>query len=156
MTEPVVPTAPPSASGPAISGRVPGWAAWTLRLIVTLHAVLIFLQPVLAGLFVTGNVGMLGLHSANAIFITMIAFFQIIASILFWRPGRGAAWPIWASVLMFLVGQIQGGFGYARLLALHFPLGVLLFGFAVAMLVWAWSPGMRVAKSKSRRQSGEV
>ena len=39
--------------------------------------------------------------------------------------------PAW----LLLAEEFQLGFGYARILALHVPLGVAIFGLTVAMLV---------------------
>jgi hypothetical protein len=148
MTEPLAPPAvPPVAPHTEPAGRVPGWAAWLLRVLVLLTAVLVLLQPVSAGLFVTGDVGMLGMHSAGHIFIALVLMLQIVAAILVWRPGRGPSWPIWATVGLFFLVETQAGFGFARMLALHIPLGVLTFGLAVAMLIAAWSPRLRVRRS---------
>lgn len=148
MTEPL---APPAVSPAAVqTGRVPGWAVWLFRILVLLTAVLVFLQPISAGLFVTGDVGMLGLHSAGHIFISLALMLQIVAGILVWRPGRGPSWPIWTTLGLFFLIEIQAGFGFARMLALHIPLGVLTFGLAVAMLIAAWSPRLRVRRSQPR------
>lgn len=121
-------------------GRAPAWTLWPLRLLVFTVTVLLILQPVLAGLFVTGDVGMLRMHSTIAGFVTLGLFLQMIAAILLWRPGRGAAWPIWASLALVVLSEAQQAAGYARAVALHIPLGVLLFGFAVALLIGTWSP----------------
>lgn len=144
MTEPLAPAAaPPATTERRSAGRVPGWAVWSLRVLTLLTAVLVFLQPVWAGLFVTGDVGMLGMHSAGHIFITLVLLLQIVAAVLMWRPGRGPTWPIWTTAGMFLLVGLQAGLGYARMLALHIPVGVLIFGLALVMLVAAWSPRLR-------------
>ncbi|RJL36199.1 hypothetical protein D5H75_01790 [Bailinhaonella thermotolerans] len=122
---------------------VPGWAVWSLRGLVLAVTLLVLAQPVLAGLFVTGDVGMLGLHGAIASFLAALVFFQVVAAILVWRPGRGPAWPIGASVAGFVLVEAQSAAGYARAVALHIPLGVLLFGLSVALLIAVWSPGVR-------------
>ncbi|HEU4540750.1 MAG TPA: hypothetical protein VFR23_06445 [Jiangellaceae bacterium] len=151
MTEPLAPTATPPATGQSRpAGIVPGWAVWLLRVLVLLTAVLVFLQPVWAGLFVTGNVGMLGLHSAGHIFISLMLLLQIVAAVLVWRPGGGPSWPVWTSIGLFLLVGVQAGFGFARVLAVHIPVGVLTFGLTVAMLIAAWSPRLRVRRSEPR------
>ncbi|TDD24054.1 hypothetical protein [Nonomuraea diastatica] len=129
-------------------GRVPGWALWSLRVITLGVAVLVLVQPVLAGLFVTGDVGMLRTHSTMAGFLTVLVFVQFAAAILLWRPGRGPAWPIWAGLVFFLTVEAQSALGYARAVSVHIPLGVLLFGGAVAMVIATWSPGLRVRRSR--------
>jgi hypothetical protein len=150
---PATTAATPPAS-PA--GRVPAWAAWSLRAVVLAVAILVFLQPVLAGRFITGDVGMLRVHSTVAGFITALAFLQFAAAILVWRPGRGPSWPIWASLAFFLVAEVQGALGYARVVSLHIPLGVLLFGLAVAMVIGTWSPKLRIRRSHPRRRGNRA
>jgi hypothetical protein len=44
-------------------------------------------------------------------------------------------WPALASLALLLAEELQIGFGYARMLALHVPLGVASFGLTTAMLV---------------------
>ncbi|HEX6682152.1 MAG TPA: hypothetical protein VF062_05130 [Candidatus Limnocylindrales bacterium] len=122
-------------------------AVWSLRILTSLVTLLVLVQPVLAGLFVTGDVGMLTAHSITASFLAALAFFQIVAAIVVWRPGRGPAWPIWASVASFLLLEIQAGLGYARAVGAHIPFGVLLFGLSVAMLIGVWSPRLRQRRS---------
>ena len=120
---------------------------WLLRVSAALVAALVLAQSVLAGLFVTGDVGMLSLHSATASLLAALAFLQVVAAVLVWRPGRGPAWPIWASVMFFLLIEAQSAAGYARALALHIPMGVLMFGLSVALLSRAWS----VRRARSAR-----
>jgi hypothetical protein len=128
---------------------VPGWAVWTLRGLVLLVAALVLLQSVLAGLFVTGDVGLLEAHSLNASFVTTLAFLQVIAAILVWRPGRGPAWPIWATLASFLLVEVQVGFGYARLVSLHIPMGVALFGLSIGLVAAVFSPSIRRGRSRN-------
>jgi hypothetical protein len=134
------------------AGHVPAWAVWSLRTVVLAVAVLVLLQPVLAGRFISGDAGMLGVHSTVAGFITALAFLQFAAAILVWRPGQGPSWPIWASLAFFLAAEVQAALGYARAVGLHIPLGVLLFGFAVVMVIATWSPKLQVRRSRPRRR----
>ena len=77
-----------------VDERVPAWTLWPLRLLVLVVTVLLIVQPMLAGLFVTGDVGMLRMHSIVAGFVTLGLFLQMLAAILLWRPaglfGRSA------------------------------------------------------------------
>lgn len=133
---------------------VPGWSVWLLRASTVLVTVFVLLQPVLAGLFVTGDVGMLGLHSLNANVILLLVLIQLVAAFLVWRPGGGAVWPIWTSLAYLLLIEAQAGFGYARLVAVHIPFGVALFGLAVALLLGTWSPRIWMSRSASKREMG--
>jgi hypothetical protein len=110
-------------------------AARPLRVIVLLHAVLVFVQAAAAGQFLAGNAAWLGVHEANAAIIQLVALVQLVVAILVWRPGRGPGWPALASLALLLAEELQMGFGYARLLGLHVPLGVAIFGLTVVMVV---------------------
>lgn len=147
MSETQAPAAAPSS---APIGAVPGWAVWTLRILVLLTAVFTVLQPVFAGQFLAGDSGARGLHSAGHATIAAVLFFQIVAAVLVWRPGRGPAWPIWASIGFLFYIEIQAGFGFVRMLALHIPLGVVAVGASVLLVVLTWSPRLRVRRSEPR------
>ena len=110
-------------------------AARPLRVAVLLHAALILAQAAFAGQFLGGDAAWVRVHEANAGIIQLTAFVQLILAILVWRPGRGPGWPALASLALLLAEELQMGFGYARLLGLHVPLGVAIFGTTVAMLV---------------------
>ena len=137
-----------TAPTPTPTPSVPGWAVWTLRLSALLFAVLVLLQAVLAALFVTGDVGLLEAHGINAGLVTTVAFLQVVAAILVWRPGRGAVWPIWGSAAAFLLVEAQLAFGYARLLIFHIPMGAALFGVATGLLVGVCSPRIRQVRAR--------
>ena len=126
--------------------HVPSWISGSFRVLAALLTVLIFVQPVLAGLFITGNVTMLSLHSANATLIQLLSLLLVAAGILVWRPGHGSPRLMWASLILFVLIGAQAGFGYTRSLAFHIPLGVLLFTGGVMLLRQAFAPMPRVSK----------
>lgn len=146
------PIEPPAARS---RGQVPGWAVWALRILVAGTAVVAALQPVYAGLFLAGDSGMRADHSTGHIVIVSLLFFQVIAAVLVWRPGRGPSWPIWVSLGFIFVVEMQAGFGYSRMLALHIPLGVLTVGIAVLLVVFTWSPRLRERRSFPRPRTGQ-
>ena len=106
-----------------------------LRAIVLLHAVLVLTQAALAGQFLAGHGAWLRVHETNAGIIQLVGLVQLVVAVLLWRPGRGPGWPALASLALLVAEELQIGFGYARVLALHVPLGVAIFGLTVAMLV---------------------
>jgi hypothetical protein len=110
-------------------------AARPLRVVVLLHAALILAQAAFAGQFLAGDGAWVRVHEANAGIIQMVALFQLVLAILVWRPGRGPGWPALASLVLLLAEELQMGFGYARILGLHVPLGVAIFGGTIALLV---------------------
>lgn len=109
-----------------------------MRSVLTLHAVAVFAQPLLAGQILAGDFDIVAIHGGVANLITLLALAQVIAAILLWRPGRGPAWPIWASVGLLLAEVMQAGFGYAGLRAAHIPLGTAVVASTALFLVWVW------------------
>lgn len=99
------------------------------------HAILVFAQALLTGQFLGGNATALTAHEINGTgIITLVSLIQIVDAILLWRPGRGPAWPIWGSLLVFAAEIAQIVFGFEGRLAIHVPLGVALFGFSLALV----------------------
>ena len=108
----------------------------------------------LAGQFLDGNDDLASVHGMNAAFVLVTALVMLVAAVLLWRPGHGAAWPVGGSRLLLVLVFVQSVLGGSGLLAVHVPLGVLLFGSAVAMLGWVWSPGIWVRRSRARVSAG--
>ncbi|MGW1056320.1 hypothetical protein [Streptomyces sp. NPDC002521] len=113
---------------------------WPLALLRTTSLLFVFdtlVQAALAGLFITGDVGFLDLHAANAQLLATLALVEAVAALLVWRSMRGPAWPFGVAVgLVVLVGA-QMGLGAARMLGGHVPLALGVFGVGVALSCWA-------------------
>ena len=86
-------------------------AARPLRVIVLLHAVLVFVQAAAAGQFLAGHAAWLRVHETNAGIIHLVALVQLVVAILVWRPGRGPGWPALASLALLLAEEFQMGLG---------------------------------------------
>lgn len=119
--------------------RRPRLTLWLLRIAATLHLVLVVAQPVLAGLFLTGNVDAITVHAVVAgilaggeLVLTGIAVAYVVA--------RGRVWVLPVAVLLFVAVGVQMTAGYSRALQLHIPLGVAIVTTAVFLAVWAWTP----------------
>lgn len=91
---------------------------------VVIHAVLVCLQPLLAGWSLDGDGIALEMHGIIGGIIMTVSMVLVPLAVLWWRPCRGSIWaPVLAAVL--LVGEtFQLGMGYADILILHVPLGV--------------------------------
>lgn len=116
---------------------------WTLalfRAVVTCEAALALGQAVLAGSFLSGHYQALDLHALNATATGLTAVAQIVAALLLWRLGGGPSWPFLAGIALFGAEAGQIAMGYARVLAVHVPLGVAIIACTFLMLVWAWRP----------------
>jgi uncharacterized membrane protein YfcA len=126
---------PAADAGP---GPAPVWPLWLFRVVVTVEAVLAFDQAVFAGQFISGDYGALNTHAANASVAGVVLLAEAVAALLWWRRGRGPGWPVLAALGLFVMAGAQIGVGYARLLAVHVPLGVTIIALDVLMLVWCW------------------
>jgi hypothetical protein len=109
-----------------------------MRLVVTVHALAVFAQPFLAGQFLAGNFDFVDLHATTGMVAEALGLIQIPFAILLRWPGRGPLWPLWASVLVFLAEIPQTFVGFTGILAIHVPLGVLLFGGMLLLLLCIW------------------
>ncbi|MGH3924865.1 MAG: hypothetical protein ACRDSN_24950 [Pseudonocardiaceae bacterium] len=129
-------TAPP---GPRLT-------LWLLRALALLLLPAVLTQPVLAGLYLSGEWDALGLHSAVAVLVAALSFFLLISSLLYWLGGRGRGRVVLAGALLFVAVVMQAGFGYARQLGLHIPLGVGVVTAAVLFTIWVCGRGARIPR----------
>ncbi|MFE9383027.1 hypothetical protein ACFYMO_07265 [Streptomyces sp. NPDC007025] len=137
---PPSPTSGPDGTAAGAAGpRVRRWPIVLLRAVVTLFLLLLLVQPVLAGMFISGDVDLLELHEINSHTITFTGWVLVLAAVLVWRPGRGPLWPAVLALLLSFVISTQAGWGYARELELHIPMGVFLVSAGTALVHWAYA-----------------
>lgn len=139
-------TAPITASRVAMPYR------WALRAVITLHALDVFAQPVLAGRFLAGDYDTLALHSTNAIIVGIIGYVQIVAAILYWWPAGGAGWPVLAAFGVSAAETVQIILGFERVVGVHVPLGVAIISTMVVLLVWVWRRDFGSRRAGARRR----
>ena len=111
-----------------------------MRTVAVLILLQVLLQAALAGAFITGDVGLLGLHSANGNLLVLTTTALLPATILLWRPGRGPRWPIAFSVLLWWLVAVQVGLGFGRQVGLHIPLGVAIMSLISGFTWWSVLP----------------
>jgi hypothetical protein len=138
--EPVLSTGPPPSPG----RRPASWPIGVFRGLSFLVLLQVLLQAALAGGFITGQVSLLGLHSANGITLFVTTGLLVVGSILVVRPGRGPWWPIVFTTALWFLIAVQDWFGFARLIGLHIPIGVALMGL-ISGLAW-WSCAYRTRR----------
>ncbi|MDH2430713.1 hypothetical protein [Sphaerisporangium sp. TRM90804] len=129
------PPAPATEGSPA---SAPGWIRWALRLTATGHLLAVLGQATLAGMFVTGEVDLLGVHRDNANTTFALLTLQLAAAVLLWRRGRGPSRPVWAGVGLMVMETGQIFLGQSRVVAAHIPLGVAIFGVSAVITAWTW------------------
>jgi hypothetical protein len=123
---------------PSAAPRRPALSLWLLRAVVTTHLVLVLVQPVLTGLFLTGDVDAITAHGLVGSALAAVSLAAVAATLLHVLR-RGKLWVLPAAVLLFLATGAQVGLGYARALQAHVPLGVAIAAASVLLTAWAWS-----------------
>ena len=134
-------TAPPNSithptAGSARSGT--DWTGWCVRVTSTVSAVLLANQAVFAGQFLAGTYPALHTHRENATLAGISVIVSMLATVAAWRPGRRPWWPIAANAALFGLIAVQIIMGFARILAVHIPLGVTIIGAGIALAIRAW------------------
>ncbi|HEX6354704.1 hypothetical protein [Actinophytocola sp.] len=124
---------------PAEAERRPRLSLLVLRILVTAYLVAVLGQPVLAGLFLTGDVDAISVHAAVGSALAAFGMVLIAASLVYVLR-RGRLWVLPAMVVLFLSVGLQVGMGYARTLQIHIPLGVAIVTSVVLLAIWVWSP----------------
>lgn len=142
-----------TASPPPPADRGPRASLQVLRVAAALHSLAFLGQPVFAGGYLMGDVDALALHGINAIVITAFDVIQLICAIVFFWKGRGQAWPIWASLAIALLVEVQVGMGFERLLVVHLPLGVSLTVGQILTTVWLFRAAAATPRPRRDRRS---
>ncbi|MCO1660148.1 hypothetical protein [Pseudonocardia humida] len=129
-----------------VRARRPVVSLWLLRFALTAHLLAVLVQPVLAGLFLTGDVDAIALHGVIGSALVLVTLITTAVAVGYVLGGRGRLWILPALVALFLVEGVQIGAGYAHELTLHVPLGVALAVLAALLAVWAWTPSAARAR----------
>jgi hypothetical protein len=125
---------------PVARVRTPRASLWALRIVTLVFVLAVLAQPVLAGLFLTGDIDAIAVHSLVGSLLALGALVMIGAAVAYVLAGRGTLWILPVSVLLFLAVGFQIAAGFARQLELHIPLGVVIVTTSVLLAGWAWSP----------------
>jgi hypothetical protein len=123
-------------------------SASLFKAVVTLHAAMTITQAIAAGGVLQASTLGLIVHQAVGGTLLLVAFLQVPAAVLAWRPGGLPAWPIGVCAALVVAEIAQVALGATGVLAVHVPLGVAIVGTAVALAVWAWrTPSGRRTRS---------
>ncbi|MCE0765243.1 hypothetical protein LWC35_20395 [Pseudonocardia kujensis] len=123
--------------------RRPRATLWILRVLLTVHVLAVLGQPVLAGLYLSGDVDAITVHGIVGSALAGLGLVLIGGAAAYVLVGRGRWWVLAAAVLLFFAEGLQVGFGYARELDLHVPLGVLIVTVSILLAAWIWTPAAR-------------
>lgn len=117
------------------SGR---WAARAYRILITIAALVLFNQAVLAGQFMSGTFESLEFHRAGAAMADGVVLLALIGAGWAKFRGRYSLWPAGMTALLFIAMQGQEFAGEQRILTVHIPLGVLIIMSVSWLTIWAW------------------
>lgn len=105
-----------------------------LRVVSLLYAISLLAQPVLAGMFLSGQDSAIDSHATNASIVVTLGLIVTVLAFVAWRR-RLAGRAIFTVAASMLVAEgLQMYAGYGHIMWLHIPLGVVLFG-ALAQLM---------------------
>lgn len=122
------------------AARRPRLTSWALRAVLSAHLLAVLAQPVLAGLYLTGDVDAIGWHATVGSTLAALALAVVVAAAGHVLVRRRSWWLLGAAVLLFLADGLQIGMGYERELEIHIPLGVAIVVASVLLAGWSWSP----------------
>jgi hypothetical protein len=124
---------------PTGTARRPRLSLWSLRVVTTVHLVMVLAQPVLAGLFLTGDVDAITVHGTVGSVLAAVSLVQIGLTLAYVLR-RGRLWVLPVVVALFLAVGLQIGLGFSRALQIHVPLGVAIVTASALLAVWVWTP----------------
>jgi hypothetical protein len=119
--------------------RRPRVALYPLRAALAAHLLAVLAQPVLAGMFLTGDVDAIDWHATNGVALAVVALLVVAAALGHTLAGRGGWWVLVAAVLLFLADGFQIDAGFERALEIHIPLGVAIVVSSVLLAAWSWT-----------------
>ncbi|WP_194916134.1 hypothetical protein [Catenulispora rubra] len=105
-----------------------------LRVVAVLHALSFLLQPIMAGLFLSGQDSAIDMHATNATIVVALCLVMTVLAVPAWRRGLVPRAAFTTSAALFLVEILQTGAGYGHVMWIHIPLGVIMMG-GVAQLM---------------------
>lgn len=99
-----------------------------LRVVAVLHALSFIVQPILAGLFLSGQDTAIDMHATNAMVVVALCLVMTVLAVPLWRKGRVPRAAFTVSVALLVVEVLQMGAGFGHVMWVHIPLGVLMMG----------------------------
>ena len=105
-----------------------------LRVVAVLHALSFLLQPIMAGLFLSGQDSAVDMHATNATVVVVLCLVMTVLAAVGWRRRLVPRAAFAISLALLVVEIVQMGAGYGHVMWIHIPLGVLMMG-GVAQLM---------------------
>ena len=106
----------------------------SLRIVAVLHAISLLAQPILAGMYMSGQDTMIDMHANNSTLLLVLGLALSVLAFLAWRKRLVTRQIFTQAAAIWILEVVQMGFGYSHTLWIHIPLGtMLLAGTAVLM-----------------------
>lgn len=86
------------------------------------------LQPISAGMLMSGYSRALAIHAIGASALQLGALVQLGTALVLWRRTRVPGWVAVVSLGLFVLVILEAAVGFRRQYWLHVPIGVGLFG----------------------------
>lgn len=107
------------------------------RAIVVFNVLVLFLQFVLAGQMIGGSDAAVNPHGATGLILILVAIVQTSVAIAMRRKGISPGWLIPTNVGIVFAEAIEAVCGHFRLVTVHVPLSVAIFGGVLRQLFWS-------------------
>lgn len=117
-----------SATVRDVPADVGGWGVELIRGLVIVNLVLVALQALSAGFFLSGDGRGVNAHAAGAIALQCGVLLQAVSALVLWRTRRLPGWVAGMCLGLLVVVFLEAGLGHSKRFWLHLPLGVLIFG----------------------------
>lgn len=114
-----------------------------LRIFAVLHSLCAIVQPMLAGVYLSGEVDALDVHALNGHITSVLGLAQLVAAIVYVWRGRGRTWPLYSAIGIVVAEQAQTATGFEGVVAIHIPLGVSIISMQILLTVWLFRASAR-------------
>jgi hypothetical protein len=107
-----------------------------LRSVLVIHLLTVLCLGTLAGMFLSGNATALSLHEIGSRVLLGICLLQVVLTALLRAGGRCPPWVLFSAIGILVAEMLETYAGYQRILILHVPLAILIFGGMMRQLFW--------------------
>ena len=126
-----------------------------LRAILIVHAIAVVTQPLMAGLYLSGEVDAMNVHSPVGSSLWMISLLQLAVALVYWRFSGGAIYPAIATLVLLVAEFLQMLLGQIRGMTMHVPLGAAIVTGVLVFTVWSFTAAAgRPGPAKQRESAG--
>lgn len=109
-----------------------------LKAAALVHLAALAAQPVLFGQHFSGNPAALALHGTMGEAVVWLGLGQALLGAALWFKGALRRLATLAFIGIFALDGLQLHLGYARVAAVHIPLGTALLAISLVATLWLW------------------